>query len=207
MSESPTLQLRISSGLLPRLTKLQWRPRHFEATVSAIISLVKQHSKECWNTFSEDRVEFLLKELSKKRKHNEELRLKLEVVEATEKRLLQSYVTNNWLLLASKLKKSKVNIERAYNKRSEIQKERCANLAATLSILLVVRLKQKARRDGVPQQGNPPIPNLQPAEKEPSDKKPANKSKAPQRFSTPAGNSKTNKPLECSDSSVVLPPI
>eukprot|EP01060_Flectonema_neradi_P029056 TRINITY_DN3934_c0_g1_i3.p1 TRINITY_DN3934_c0_g1~~TRINITY_DN3934_c0_g1_i3.p1 ORF type:complete len:813 (+),score=151.85 TRINITY_DN3934_c0_g1_i3:157-2439(+) len=205
LSASPLLQLRIGSGLLPRLTKLQWRPRHFESTVSTIIDLVNQHPDISWTTFDESRIEFLFKELSKKRKNNEDLRLKLEVVESTEKRLLQSYAINSWLLLASKLKKSKPNIERAINKKAEIQKERSANLASTLSILLIVRLKQKARRDAPPSQGNPPLPSPQP-EKEPSDKKLVTKSKAPQRFSTPAGGSKPNKTVDC-NSSLVFPPI
>eukprot|EP00659_Diplonema_papillatum_P014250 gene14250-21856_t len=153
-SDSLHMQMRIAREIVPRLTRMQWKPKHFEATVQVIVSCLTANPLLGWEVFQADRVDFLLKELSKKKKGRDELRLKLEGIEAAEKRLQQSYAINNWLIVSLKLKGiSDPVVDKAVARKQEMLKERLANLVLLFSLLLTVRLKLKtvrrdAERDG-----------------------------------------------------------
>eukprot|EP01063_Lacrimia_lanifica_P010173 TRINITY_DN16915_c0_g1_i1.p1 TRINITY_DN16915_c0_g1~~TRINITY_DN16915_c0_g1_i1.p1 ORF type:complete len:741 (+),score=269.86 TRINITY_DN16915_c0_g1_i1:295-2517(+) len=144
------MQLAIANALLPRLTRMQWKPKIFEATMNTITQLMESHPETAWATFKADRLDFVLKELTKKKKSNEELRARLERIEATEKRLQQSNSINNWLMLSTKLARRgptshRTLLDKAMHRRREIAAERCGNLVALLNVLLSVRLKIKSR--------------------------------------------------------------
>eukprot|EP01059_Diplonema_ambulator_P017555 TRINITY_DN2956_c0_g4_i1.p1 TRINITY_DN2956_c0_g4~~TRINITY_DN2956_c0_g4_i1.p1 ORF type:complete len:803 (+),score=217.31 TRINITY_DN2956_c0_g4_i1:240-2411(+) len=154
-SRDQMLQMHIANALLPRLTRFQWRPKHFEATLKSIIGLLSNAPLAGWGVFKADRIEFLLKELCKKKKNCSELRVKLETLEATEKRLQQSYAINSWLILATKLRKEKH--DKASARRQDIIIERMANLVTIMTVLLNMRLKPKvARRPEVPDNEHTP---------------------------------------------------
>eukprot|EP01062_Namystynia_karyoxenos_P004889 TRINITY_DN11730_c0_g1_i1.p1 TRINITY_DN11730_c0_g1~~TRINITY_DN11730_c0_g1_i1.p1 ORF type:complete len:1010 (+),score=255.47 TRINITY_DN11730_c0_g1_i1:75-3032(+) len=155
------LQLHVAHDLLPRLTRLQWRPRHFEHTLHTITVCVKSNPVAAWQVLGAERVEFLLRELSKKKRNSDDLRLKLEAIEATEKRLAQSHSINNWLVLSAALALRRATqrdrlcvkgtlraqMARALRRRDEIRCERVANLLVILNTLLQVRLKPKPTRN------------------------------------------------------------
>eukprot|EP01065_Artemidia_motanka_P014923 TRINITY_DN1879_c0_g1_i1.p1 TRINITY_DN1879_c0_g1~~TRINITY_DN1879_c0_g1_i1.p1 ORF type:complete len:881 (+),score=298.57 TRINITY_DN1879_c0_g1_i1:249-2891(+) len=154
LQQKPRLQLHVAHDLLPRLTRLQWRPRLFEQTLNTICGVVKANPALAWDILGAERVDFLLRELSKKKKNSDDLRLKLESIQASEKRLAQSNAINNWLLLSSasglrtaqRDRRSSTALARAVRRREEIRCERVANLLVILNTLLTVRLKPKPSR-------------------------------------------------------------
>ena len=99
----PTLALKIGYNLTPRLTRSQWRPRHFHATVTTLQQLVDQHPAEAWVVMDRVGLTFFLKELTKKRSQVSDIRAKLETLEQAEKALEVSNTHNRWALLAVKL--------------------------------------------------------------------------------------------------------
>jgi hypothetical protein len=103
LKANPPLALVVAFNLLPRLIRTQWRPRHFDATVTTIIELVQQHPVLAWRTIQTAGALFLLRELSRKKRNAEDLRLKLGSLEAVERRQQQTNAINNWALLTSRI--------------------------------------------------------------------------------------------------------
>eukprot|EP01012_Entosiphon_sulcatum_P011667 TRINITY_DN1715_c0_g1_i1.p1 TRINITY_DN1715_c0_g1~~TRINITY_DN1715_c0_g1_i1.p1 ORF type:complete len:876 (+),score=136.43 TRINITY_DN1715_c0_g1_i1:50-2677(+) len=182
---NPLLQLSIANDLLPRLTRQQWKPKHFEQTVGAIIqAVVKADVGAAWGVMRSRGVAFLLKELSKKKKNSEELRDKLDAIDTAERKWQATNATVNWALfyvksqIACLSKKSEIESRRAASedgrrytqealhslqslaqriekKKNLIHGERVANFITALHTLLGVRLKPKQPR---PVEGAPQAP-------------------------------------------------
>ena len=98
------LVLRVALQLIPRLTRSQWRPRHFHDTVSALIDVIEANAVLAGTVLGSQCVLTLTKELAKKKNISDDIRSKLEAVEASERQLQQSSALNNWTLLAAKLR-------------------------------------------------------------------------------------------------------
>jgi|UniRef100_A0A7S4GDX8 hypothetical protein len=153
------LEMSVASDLLPRLTRQQWKPKHFEHTINCMMASIQKDPAKAWQIMGSKAVGFLIKELSKKKKNCEDLRVRLENCEATEKRLEAANSTTNWALLYLKMHQLKeaggpkkqdviMNlIEEHEAKKADIEADRVANLLLILQTLLFVRLKPKQHRD------------------------------------------------------------
>ena len=106
----PRLALRVGYNLGPRLTRSQWKPKHFHDTVCLLIGLVESHPADAWEMVGNAGVLFFIRELNKKKTNTDEMRGKLESIEASERQLQQSCAVGNWALLVAlqqeKIKKS-----------------------------------------------------------------------------------------------------
>lgn len=98
---APALALLIGQNLFPRLTRMQWRPKHFEVTVSRLITMCAANPVLSSTVVKTSAVDFLLKELGKKKRSHDEVRIRVDAVEADMRRLEQSNAINNWLLLTT----------------------------------------------------------------------------------------------------------
>ena len=149
-ASAPSLQIRVADAITPRLTRVQWRPRHFEATVKTMIAIITARPELAWATFQSSRAEFLLKELAKKRKNNETLRVRLEQIEATAKRLQQTAAINHWAVLSAKLLKGSspgisLTGKQPALRRTVLTTHRVENLVLLLETLLAARVKKHTR--------------------------------------------------------------
>jgi hypothetical protein len=98
---TPSLALQIGQNLFPRLTRMQWRPKHFEGTVGRLISMCTANPVLSSTVLKTSAVDFLLKELGKKKRNHDDVRVRVDSVEADMRRLEQSNAINNWLLLTT----------------------------------------------------------------------------------------------------------
>eukprot|EP00906_Rhabdomonas_costata_P035345 RCo049656 len=167
-SANPRLQLSVAFDLFPRLTRQQWRPRHFEQTMQEMLQCIRKAPEVAWEAMGAKAVEFLVKELSKKKKNSEMLRVKLEDIEATEKRLQAAVGTVNWALMYLKLHSRRVQraagerpaagdikrlellselTQRNEAKKKDLLLERASNLLILLQTLMSTRLKPKQSRE------------------------------------------------------------
>eukprot|EP00759_Apiculatamorpha_spiralis_P059049 PhF_6_TR963/c0_g1_i3/m.1830 len=99
-----TLALLIGQNLFPRLTRMQWRPKHFENTVSRLITMCTANPVLSSTVLKTSAADFLLKELGRKKRNNEDIRIKVDTIEADLRRLEQSNAINNWVLLTTGIK-------------------------------------------------------------------------------------------------------
>ena len=148
-ADDATLLLHAACSLLPRLTRVRWRPRHFEATAATVAAALSASPEEGWAVAKgSERLDFVLKELAKKRRSSDELRVQLDAIEATERRLQQSCAINNWLVLASRLSGEPAPAGRAALRREDLVAQRVANFVSLLKLLVAVRMKPKGRAGG-----------------------------------------------------------
>eukprot|EP01006_Ploeotia_vitrea_P042643 TRINITY_DN66647_c4_g2_i1.p1 TRINITY_DN66647_c4_g2~~TRINITY_DN66647_c4_g2_i1.p1 ORF type:complete len:898 (+),score=98.43 TRINITY_DN66647_c4_g2_i1:89-2782(+) len=97
------LEMSITHDLLPRLTRQQWKPKHFEQTLQHIINSIKVEPAAAnmlvrMSTHPVGRpIRFLVRELSKKKRQLQDVKNRLEAIEKSEKEL--STGTVNWTLL------------------------------------------------------------------------------------------------------------
>eukprot|EP00760_Papus_ankaliazontas_P018685 PhM_4_TR17583/c0_g1_i1/m.31271 len=101
---TPALAMLIGQNLFPRLTRMQWRPRHFESTVQRLSTLCSTNPVMCLSVMKTGAIDFLLRELGKKKKTNDDLRVRVDSIEVNLRRVEQTHATNNWLILATTAK-------------------------------------------------------------------------------------------------------
>eukprot|EP00667_Euglena_gracilis_P015315 EG_transcript_15926 len=61
-SQNKLLELSIASDLLPRLTRQQWKPKHFEQTINAMVASIKRDTDTAWRVMGGKATAFLIKE-------------------------------------------------------------------------------------------------------------------------------------------------
>jgi hypothetical protein len=118
----PAMSLRIGYDLLPRLTRSQWRPKHFSCTIQRLVELVEANLAEASRVVGKAGISFFIKDLSRKRSNTTDIGSRIDAMEGEARQLEQSHTICRWASLSLKLLASlQRDIDEEVRKRKAIR--------------------------------------------------------------------------------------